>query len=243
MELPAIHLADLIDTRLEQPPVWIAYPGSQTFQVLVRPLGNRREEFVEKAQKIDWDTAHMARRVVVDQEQYLKLFCAWVIVDWQGLTVADLRRLVLLAEPKKWRSLQGEIGCDEAARLLLMQHSPAFSAWINRVCVDVERFNAEREEDAKKKFSTPSGSGSTTRPSTAGSAARTSEPTASSRIAEPARSEVGTGRPCRSWRSMTWPVPGAIWTRPGWRKGWTTLISRFTSGPCTAGWCWPSTAR
>ena len=243
METPAYHLADLIDTRLEQPPVWIAYPGSQTFQVLVRPLGNRREEFVEKAQKIDWDTAHMARRVVVDQEQYLKLFCAWVIVDWQGLTVADLRRLVLLAEPKKWRSLQGEIGCDEAARLLLMQHSPAFSAWINRVCVDVERFNAEREEDAKKKSSTPSDSGSTTRPSTAGSAARTSEPTALSRIAEPARSEVGTGRPCRSWRSMTWPVPGAIWNGTGWRMRWPTLISRFTSGPCTGGWCWPSTAR
>jgi len=76
MDQLAIHLKDMIDTRLEQPPVWIAYPGSTTFQVLVRPLGNRQQEFVEKAQKIDWDTAHMARRVVVDQEQYLKLFCA-----------------------------------------------------------------------------------------------------------------------------------------------------------------------
>ncbi len=150
-ESTAVHLKDIIDTRLEQPPVRIAYPGSETFQVLVRPLGNRQQEFIDKAQRIDWDLATMSRKVVVDPEQYLKLFCEWVIVDWQGLTVDDLRRLVLMDNPKRFKGVSGEIGCDDAAKLLLMEHSPAFNAWINRVTRDIERFNLEREEELKKK--------------------------------------------------------------------------------------------
>ncbi len=158
---PALHLADLIDTRLEQPPIWVAYPGSKTFQVRVRPLGNRQQEFIEAAQRIEWDTAHMVKRTVLDGEQYLKLFCAWVIEGWRGLTGHDLAQLVLLEAPKKAR-LVPDIGCDEAAKLLLMRHSPAFNNWINQVTRDIERFNQEREADTKKKSSGPSGSGSTT---------------------------------------------------------------------------------
>ena len=34
-----LKLADIIDTRDEQPPIWVAYPGSKTFEVLARPIG------------------------------------------------------------------------------------------------------------------------------------------------------------------------------------------------------------
>lgn len=242
MDQPAIHLADLVDTRLEQPPVWIAYPGSQTFQVLIRPLGNKQQEFIERAQKIEWDTAHMARRTVLDGEQYLRLFCAWVLEDWRGLTGHDLARLVLLAAPKKARLVQ-DIACDEAAKLLLMRHAPAFSNWINATTRDIERFNQEREEETKKKSSGPSASGSTTRPSTAASAERISRPSASSPTASPARSGAGTQRPGRSWRSTTWPVRVMSWIAAGWPLPSLTSLSLPTGSPCAAGWCWPCTAR
>jgi hypothetical protein len=239
---PAIHLADLIDTRLEQPGIWVAYPGSKTFEVLVRPLGNRQQEFVEKSQRIEWDVAHMAKRTVLDGEQYMKMFCAWVIEGWRGLTGLDLARLVLLETPKKAR-LVPDIACDEAAKILLMRHSPAFNNWINQVTRDIERFNSEREEDTKKKSSPPSASGSTTRPSTAGSAARISAPTPSSPSATPARSAPGTGRPSRSLRSITWPCPAASWNMPGWLRPWMIWIFPRTAGLYIAGWCSPSTAR
>ena len=151
IESSPFKLDDILDTREEQLPIWVAYPGSGTFQVLTRPLGRKQAEFVEAATEPQWDLATMQKRQVLNSEKYLQLFLDWVIVDWKGLTVKDLRRLVLLKDWKKLRRHKGEIGCDAKAKLLLMQFSPAFSAWINRVCLDIERFNAEREEDAEKK--------------------------------------------------------------------------------------------
>lgn len=145
-----MHLKEMIDTRDEQEPIWVAYPPSKTFQVLVRPLAGRQSEFAEKARKVEWDEATMQKKVVIDEELYLKLFNAHVIADWKGLFVQDLKRLVLLEKPGKLRSFKEEVACDELSKLLLMQHSTAFSAFINRACVDIERFNEEREEAEKK---------------------------------------------------------------------------------------------
>ena len=144
-------LNDIIDTSDEQPPIWVAYQGSGTFQVLSRPLGCKQAEFIELATETKWDIPTMQKRQVLNTEKYLELFLDWVIVDWKGLTLKDLRRLVLLHDWKKLRRYKGDIGCDAKAKMLLMKFSPAFNAWINRVCLDIERFNAEREAEAEKK--------------------------------------------------------------------------------------------
>lgn len=146
-----LHLADLIDTRDEQPPIWVAYPGSGTFKVLVRPIGGKQQEFVQAATEPQWDLATMQKRQVLNGEKYLELFGSYVVVDWQGLTVADLRRLVLIADWQKIKGHSGEIAFDAAARQLLMTWAPGFTAWLNRVTFDIERFNAEREASAEKK--------------------------------------------------------------------------------------------
>ncbi len=144
-------LNDIIDVSEEQPPIWVAYAGSPTFTVLTRPLGCKQAEFIEAATEPQWDLATMQKRQVLNSEKYLDLFLAYVIVDWKGLTVTDLRRMVLLKDWKKIRLHKGDIACDALSKRLLMQFSPAFAAWINRVCLDIERFNAEREEEAEKK--------------------------------------------------------------------------------------------
>lgn len=144
-------LNEIIDTAGEQPPIWVAYAGSATFTVFTRPLGCKQAEFIELATEPQWDLATMQKRQVLNAEKYMELFLDWVIVDWKGLTVKDLRRLILLKDWKKIKRHKGEIACDAKAKLLLMKFSPAFSTWINRVCLDIERFNAEREEEAEKK--------------------------------------------------------------------------------------------
>ena len=144
-------LSEIIDTNDEQPPIWVAYAGSATFEVLTRPLGRKQAEFIEAATEPKWDLATMQKRQVLNTEKYLELFLDWVIVDWKGLTVKDLHRLVLLKDWKKVKKHKGDIGCDAKSKMLLMQFSPAFNAWINRVCLDIERFNAEREAEAEKK--------------------------------------------------------------------------------------------
>ena len=240
---PAVHLEDIIDTRPEPPPVWIAFPGSETFQVLIRPLGMRQEEFIDQARQIDWDTATMSRIVKVNQEQYLKVFCAWVIVDWQGLTLDELRKLVLILDFKKSRKTPGPVVCDAGAKLLLMQHSPTFSAWINKVIVDIERFNQERDEEFKKKPLRPSGSSSISRRSTARSAEKTTRKTALCRIATTALLTPLTGRPGRFWPATIWRAPGVILTSSGWRRPWTTLRSLAMSGRNSGALCWQSIGR
>ncbi len=146
-----LKLADIIDTRDEQPPIWVAYPGSKTFQVLVRPIGGKQQELMQAATEPQWDLAVMKKRQVLNAEKYLELFGGHVVVDWQGLTVEDVRRLVLVDNWKKIKGFKGEIAFDRASRQLLMTWSPAFTAWLNRVTFDIERFNAEREAEAEKK--------------------------------------------------------------------------------------------
>ncbi len=148
----AYELTDIIDTREEQPPIWVAYPGSKTFEVLLVPLGNKQSQIINEAQTIEWDTALMKKKVVLDSEKYQELFCEAFIKDWRGLTGADLHRLVLV---KNFKILRGktkkEFGCDLAAKKLLMTHSPAFAAWVNVSCGNIEMFNIEREEQLEKK--------------------------------------------------------------------------------------------
>ena len=145
-----MNLQDIIDTREDQEPIWVAYPDSETFQVLIRPLGGRNEEFLEKARRVEWDEALMERRIVIDREAYLKLFCANVIETWKGLYVGDLRKLVLIKNIRQVNKFKGEITCDESAKLLLMLHSHLFEFWAKQTCRNIELFNDERERALKK---------------------------------------------------------------------------------------------
>lgn len=146
-----LTLHDIIDTGEDQAAIWVAFPGPGDFKILVRPLGRRQAEFVEAATEPQWDLGSMIKRPVLNHDKYLELFLPWVVVDWSGLTVEVLRRLVLLKVSKQLLLFKGEIGCDNEALMLLTRWSPAFSIWVNRVCLDVERFNREREEEAEKK--------------------------------------------------------------------------------------------
>ncbi len=146
-----LTLAAIIDTSEDQAAIWVAYPGPGNFKVLVRPLGRRQAEFIEAATEPSWDLATITKRQTLNHERYLQLFLPWVVVDWSGLTVEVLRRLVLLQITEQLLQYKGEIGCDDEAKLLLTRWSPAFAIWTNRVCLDVERFNAEREAEAAKK--------------------------------------------------------------------------------------------
>jgi len=145
-----MHLKDIINTDENQEPTWVAYPDSKTFQILMRPLGEKQTEFLEKSRKIDWDEATMEKKMVFDEKTYQKLFTDYIIVNWKGLYVKDLRRMVLLKNFGKIKEFTGEIACDDLSKMLLAQYSPGFSVFINRACIDIERFNREREEEEEK---------------------------------------------------------------------------------------------
>lgn len=147
-----MQLAELIDTRETLPPVWIAYPGSVTFRVLVRPVASRLQEIVNSATELQWDMSIMRQKPVVNQDKYTQLLGHAAIESWEGLTGKDLRRLVPLTDPKIVRSAgRNEIAFDEKARALLLRHSVPFRSWIEQKAVDIERYNIEREEQSEKK--------------------------------------------------------------------------------------------
>jgi hypothetical protein len=146
-----LKLADFIDTREELPPIWVAYPGSDTFQILVRPLASRHQDMIQEATEPRWETGLMRKKMVLNQDKYLELFAAHTIADWRGLKPIDLNRLIPLADPKKIRRQTGEVACDAASKLLMLRHSAGFSAWMNRVVFDIELYNNERAEGIKKK--------------------------------------------------------------------------------------------
>jgi hypothetical protein len=145
-----MELQDIINTDEDQAPIWVAYPDSTTFQVLTRPIGDRQKEFLEKSREVKWDEAAMEQKVVFNDEIYTKLFSGHVIVDWKGLHIEDLKKLVLLKNFKKFTGFTGDIACDDTAKAMLMKHSIVFDVWVNRICTNIELFNQEREEAEKK---------------------------------------------------------------------------------------------
>lgn len=147
-----VKLADLIDTRTTLPAVPVKYPASATFTVLVRPIASQLAEIVEEASYWEWDLEQMKKVKKLDQTRYLQLLGARAIANWSGLGAADLKRLVVIKNPKQlWKLGKAEIPFDGAARDLLLMHSPAFRAWIERLIVDIEHYNAERGAEAEKK--------------------------------------------------------------------------------------------
>ena len=145
-----MDLKEIIDTREDQEPIWVAYPDSKTFKVFVRPLGDRQDGFLKKSRDVKWDEAAMEQKVVFSEDTYRKEFGSYVIADWKGLHVEDLKRLVLLKSFRKIKKFKGAIACDEGSKTLLVKHSPSFWGFINRVTTDIERFNREREEAEEK---------------------------------------------------------------------------------------------
>ncbi len=61
--METLNLAELIDPREELPPVWVAYPGSDTFEVLIRPLGSYHQEMVQQATEPRWNEALMQKKM------------------------------------------------------------------------------------------------------------------------------------------------------------------------------------
>lgn len=145
-----LNLSEIIDTRDEQPPIWVATPWA-SFEVLLRPQTNKQQEFVEAATELAWDLGSMKKVPQVDRQKYLELFGNHHIVDWKGLNVATLKQLVLIKNWRKLKGKKGEVACDEKSRLLLLTFSVEFNSWVNQTTTNIELYNREREEEAGKK--------------------------------------------------------------------------------------------
>lgn len=145
-----LNLSEIIDTRDEQPPIWVASPWG-SFEVLLRPQTGKQQEFLEEATELAWDLGTMKKVPKVDRDKYLRLFGTHHIVDWKGLDVATLKKLVLIKNWRKLKGKKGEVGCDEKSIVLLLTFSAEFNAWVNQTSINIELFNREREEEAEKK--------------------------------------------------------------------------------------------
>jgi hypothetical protein len=146
-----IDLAEIIDTRDEQSPLWVASPWSDTFEVLLRPQTRKQQELLEEATELEWDLATMKKVPKVDREKYLHLFGNFHIVNWRGLDLPTLKKLVPVKPQWRMRGAKGLIACDEKSRQLLLMFSSEFNGWVNQTTLNIELYNQEREEESGKK--------------------------------------------------------------------------------------------
>lgn len=142
-------LTDIVDVDRAQSGTWIRYKETD-FEILISYYGKpQMKELGEKCTRKEYDTRQMKMVETLDQERFRREYASLVIKDWRGLTIAVLRKLLVL---KSNAAIPADAAfeCTPENKELLIVQSLEFDAWLQQMCTDVESFNKEQEAVTEK---------------------------------------------------------------------------------------------
>jgi hypothetical protein len=145
----AVRLADLIDTTRPEEGVWVQFQDTP-FTVRVTYYGKQQmQKMFEAAKTTKLNMRTLREEDDMDRLKFRKLYAKKVIREWKGLTVAILRKLVVL---KLDASLPDDtvIECTDENKEMLIEYSLEFDQWLASVTQKVDTFNAQRQEEELK---------------------------------------------------------------------------------------------
>lgn len=130
--------------------VWADFPGYPGFEVNIRYISRDiarklREENTENV----WDSTLKRSREKLKEDQFISAFAKKSVVDWKGLTVKNLRRLLPVKDDlPEGVTDETELDYSEEAAEYLINKSPTFDSWVNDIVMDLESFrNSAKKSD------------------------------------------------------------------------------------------------
>ena len=117
------------------------------FEITINYL-NRAElqKLVEKSTEILWDKQSHTRIDKMNRDTYYKKFANEVLISWSGLTQSTLAKML----PIEISNPDEVIEYSEENAIMLLSNAYDFDLFVQGCCMDLERFQSEKEEAEKK---------------------------------------------------------------------------------------------
>jgi len=148
---------------------WVEAQYQDTgFFVKVRPMCQAlQDEIAPKVKSLQFDKSSHKKIEVLDDDKFNKVFSKVAIVDWRGLTVSLVSKLIPSLKISAEVDQLKEIPCTPDSKHLLVVRSAAFQKFVRDVALDAGSVLAEAEEAEAKNSSTSHGGEEAEHPSPA----------------------------------------------------------------------------
>lgn len=131
----------------EDQDIWIATPIDEGFEVKIRFASKEAiTRMTKNATVKKLDRKHKTQYEVLDDDVFMNEFIEHCLIDWKGLTVEVLSRMVLIDSQALGDDSQEEIEFSVENALDLIQHDTTkFADWLMEAVRDVENFYRKKD--------------------------------------------------------------------------------------------------
>ncbi|WWS25072.1 hypothetical protein vBKpnAMK6_00118 [Klebsiella phage vB_Kpn_AM_K6] len=134
---------NLKDIALDTKQITVAYPGLPHFKLKVNYVSRKlSKKILEAAQETQFVNGIAVK--VQNDDKFAEEFVKVAIEGWEGLTVADVEKLMLIDVPEDRLGDKVEFSIDNA--VMLVRNSSAFETWMNSTVFHLDTFRDSKPE-------------------------------------------------------------------------------------------------
>ena len=134
---------NLKDIALDTKQITVAYPGLPHFKLKVNYVSRKLSKKILEAAQENQFVNGIAVKVQND-DKFAEEFVKVAIAGWEGLTVADVEKLMLIEVPEDRLDDKVEFSIDNA--MMLVRNSSAFETWMNSTVFHLDTFRDSKSE-------------------------------------------------------------------------------------------------
>lgn len=136
---------NLKDIALDTKQITVAYPGLPHFKLKVNYVSRKlSKKILEAAQETQFVNGIAVK--VQNDDKFAEEFVKVAIEGWEGLTVADVEKLMLIEVPENRLDDKVDFSIDNA--MMLVRNSSAFETWMNSTVFHLDTFRDSKQESA-----------------------------------------------------------------------------------------------
>ena len=134
---------NLKDIALDTKQITTAYPGLPHFKLKINYVSRKlSKKILEAAQETQFVNGIAVK--VQNDDKFAEEFVKVAIEGWEGLTVADVEKLMLIDVPEDRLGDKVEFSIDNA--VMLVRNSSAFETWMNSTVFHLDTFRNSKPE-------------------------------------------------------------------------------------------------
>ena len=145
-------MSNLLEFVKKEKIVKFEYPELPKFIISLRYTGKvQLQDMIKECTERKMNMNTFKDEETVNEKKFKNLVATKLIVDWEGLTIADLKNLVLLDEKALAAKGLTDDTVVEASfenKTMLLDNSLQFDRWVNETVHDLKRFKDEVQAKA-----------------------------------------------------------------------------------------------
>lgn len=128
---------------------WFDFPELEGFKILLRYCRkSEMRKMLEDCTEKRTDLMTGETKEETNSEEFKKEICKNIIIDWAGLTIGMLKKLIPLDEAALAETGYVDtdlVACDLESKMMLMNESFTFDRWLNTAVSDIRKFKEDQQ--------------------------------------------------------------------------------------------------